>query len=80
MDADAAGFGRARNDLFRISPLVVFQAHAGEVAVAQMVQHVDRQLRRPQVDPGFRGVDTLAYEAFYRNGRSGSTTVTINVK
>jgi hypothetical protein len=31
-------------------------------------------------NPGFRGVDTLAYRAFYGNGRSGSTTVTINVR
>jgi len=29
---------------------------------------------------GFRGIDTLAYEIRYGNGKSSSTTVTINVK
>jgi hypothetical protein len=30
-------------------------------------------------NPGFRGTDTLAYKVLYANGKSGSTTVTINV-
>jgi hypothetical protein len=29
---------------------------------------------------GFRGIDTLAYEVRYPNGKSASTTITINVK
>jgi hypothetical protein len=29
---------------------------------------------------GFRGTDTLAYKVTYGNGKSGSTTITINVR
>jgi hypothetical protein len=32
-----------------------------------------------QSNPGFRGTDTLAYKVTYGNGKSGSTTITINV-
>jgi hypothetical protein len=31
-------------------------------------------------NPGFRGADTLAYKVMYGNGKSGSTTITINVR
>lgn len=31
-------------------------------------------------NPGFRGTDTLAYKVTYGNGKSGSTTLTINVR
>ena len=33
-----------------------------------------------QSNPGFRGTDTLAYKVTYGNGKSGSTTLTINVR
>jgi hypothetical protein len=33
-----------------------------------------------QSNPGFRGTDTLAYRVTYGNGKSGSTTLTINVR
>ena len=33
-----------------------------------------------QSNPGFRGTDTLAYKVMYGNGKSGSTTITINVR
>ena len=32
-----------------------------------------------QSNPGFRGTDTLAYKVMYGNGKSGSTTIIINV-
>ncbi len=33
-----------------------------------------------EMNPGFRGTDTLAYKVMYGNGKSGSTTITINVR